>query len=472
MSDGTLEPLESTSALDSKEVDKSQVFAWSLWEWGSGAFNTIITTFVFSVYLTDQVAKTETEGSQALGWGMGLGGLLIALLAPVTGQRSDRGGRRKLWLGVNTAAVCVTIACGFFVKPDPKYLVPGIAVIAIANIFFQFAEVNNNAILLQVSNKKSLGKISGFGWGMGYVGGIVALLIALVGFATVPKGKNHSLFGVPTAESLNIRALCIFAAVWFFVSMLPLLYKVPEIAPRNIEQEKETIAESYKKLWATVKRIYKEDRNIIKFLISSALFRDGLAAVFQFAAILAVGTYGLNQQQVLVFAIVANLFAALGAMSAGWFDDHFGPKIVIVVSLASLMIAGIILFLVPSLIPAKKTEGFWIIALILCLFVGPAQSSSRTFLARMARRGQEGELFGLYATTGRAVSFLAPTLFALCISLALPHVGHADAQRWGIWGIIITVALGLGTLLSVSPPTTEEESPLAKAATQPRADMY
>lgn len=175
------------------------------------------------------------------------------------------------------------------------------------------------------------------------------------------------------------------------------------------------------------------------YLIASALFRDGLAGVFTFGAVLAVSVYGIGAGDVLLFGVAANVIAGLGAIVAGRFDDRIGPKKVIVFSLTSMIAAGTVLLFVSG--PTM----FWIFGLILCLFVGPAQSSARTFLARLAPPGREGQFFGLFATTGRAASFLAPSLFGL-------FVWMFDADRAGIAGLIIVLAAGLLALLKVRAP--------------------
>ena len=189
----------------------------------------------------------------------------------------------------------------------------------------------------------------------------------------------------------------------------------------------------------------RADRHTVYFLVSSAVFRDGLAAVFMFGGVIAAGTFGFPLTQVIIFAIVGNVVAAIGAMLGGWLDDKVGPKNVIVVSLIGLVVAGFGVFFSPD------ASGFWVFGLLLCLFVGPAQSSSRAFLARLAPAGQEGELFGLYATTGRAVSFLAPGAFR-DIHRAGEAVWSEDAQRYGILGIILVLLLGLALLLPVRAP--------------------
>ena len=405
-----------------------------------------MTTFVFTVYLTSAPFGGKDHASAVLGAGLAAAGIVVAVLAPVTGQRSDAGGRRKTWLGVNTAMVCLVTALCFFVFPAPEFLLLGVGLIALGNVFSDFAGVNYNAMLSQISTPATVGRVSGFGWGMGYVGGIAALALVLVGFINPDVGW----FGVTSEDGLNIRAVAVFAAVWLAVFALPVLFAVPEV-PRKERAASIGFLASYGLLFRRIKAIYRTAPHTIWFLLASAVFRDGLAAVFTFGGIIAGGTFGWLLPEVIMFAIFGNLVAAVGAIAGGFLDDRVGPKNVIVFSLVGLLVSGgAIAVFGPddqSMLGMQWSGDttFWIFGLLLCLFVGPAQSASRAFLARLAPAGQEAELFGLYATTGRAVSFLAPTLFSACIVIF-------GAQRYGIIGIMAVLLAGLLVLLPVRSP--------------------
>lgn len=441
----------------SQAVSKGQILAWASWDWGSAAFNAIMTTFVFTVYLTSDAFGGEDQASAVLGGALAVAGLAIALLAPVTGQRSDIGGRRKLWLGVNTAVVALLTALCFFVFPRPEFLLLGVTLIALGNVFFEFAGVNYNAMLAQISNPRNIGKVSGFGWGMGYLGGIVALLIVLQLFVQ----PSFDWFGASTQDGFNIRLVAVFSALWFFIFALPVLFAVPEL-PRPAGAARLGFLASYGLLIRRITAIYRTSPHTIYFLLASAIFRDGLAAVFTFGGIIAAGTFGFELKDVIFFAIFGNVAAAVGAMIGGFLDDRVGPKAVILGSLVGLLIAGTAILVLGNGdyvffgMPWAGATTFWVFGLFLSLFVGPAQSSSRAYLARLAPHGESGELFGLYATTGRAVSFLAPTLFTLCIALAAPLVAEGEAQRWGILGIMVVLLAGLLVLLPVKPPGKAE----------------
>ncbi|AJT43092.1 MFS transporter [Psychromicrobium lacuslunae] len=411
-----------------------QVLAWASWDWGSAAFNAVMTTFIFTAfYLTTDIFGGADYTSQVLGWCLGIAGVLIAILAPVAGQRSDHSGRRRLWLGINTLVVVLLTGSCFFVLPEPSYLLLGCVLLALGHVFSELASVNYNAMLLQISTPKSIGRISGIGWAFGYLGGIVALLILYYGLLSPEVG----FFGI-SDENFKYRVVALFSAAWIAVFSLPVLFAIPE-NKADPTTPKIGFFASYRELFRTIARLWQHRRHTLYFLISSAIFRDGLAAIFTFGAVIAVGTFGFAKGDVLIFAIAGNVVAAIGAFSAGYFDDRLGPKTVIVISLIGLLVSAVVLFF-----SSGKTI-FWIFGLLLCLFVGPAQSSARTFVGRLAPRGGEGELYGLYATTGRAASFIAPILFA-------SFIAWFGSQRFGIIGIAIVLLAGLLLLIPVNRP--------------------
>jgi UMF1 family MFS transporter len=408
--------------------------AWAAWDWGSAAFNHVVTTFVFTVYLTGSVADDEATGSSALALAITVSGVLVALVAPVYGQRSDAAGAeagRQRRLGVLTAVIIACTALMAFVAPEPSYLWWGLLLLGVGTFAYELAQVEYNAMIYRIAPPGRTGRVSGIGWAAGYVGGIVLLLLCFVLFLS--DAPVIAFEGEGTA----VRVVVVLAAVWFAVSTIPVLrMRFPFPPPPGDTEAAVGWAASYKLLFRRLGRLYRDDRHLLGFLVSSAIYRDGLTAIFTFGGVLASGTFGLTPGDVIIFAIVANVVSALGAVVGGWLDDRVGPKIVIVVCLAALVVtAGVMLF-------ASGPSAFWIGGTFLSLFVGPAQACSRSYLARVVPPGREGELFGLYATTGRAVSFLAPAMFALFITLF-------GAQRWGILGIGIVLLLGLAAFLPV-----------------------
>lgn len=439
--------------LHTAPVNKGQVLAWASWDWGSAAFNAVMTTFVFTVYLTSSAFGGADHASSVLGAALGIGGFLIAVLAPVSGQRSDAGGRRKLWLGVHTGVVALLTGLCFFAFPRTEFLWYGASLIAAGHVFSELAGVNYNAMLQQIASPRTIGRISGLGWSAGYFGGIVALLLVLALFVQ----PAFHWFGASTAESLNIRLVAVFSMLWIIAFSLPVLFAVPEVRRRPAARL--GVVASYGLLWRRVVAIYRTSPHTLYFLVASAVFRDGLAAVFTFGGVIAAGTFGFSLSQVIFFAIFGNVVAAIGAITGGFLDDRIGPKRVIMGALVGLLVAGSAILVLGngtySVFGFTWTGSltFWVFGLFLTLFVGPAQASARAYLARLAPDGESGELFGLYATTGRAVSFLSPLLFSACIAIATPLVAEGQAQRWGILGIMVVLLAGLLVLLPVRPPS-------------------
>ena len=450
--------------IEDQTIPKSRVRAWALWDWGSASFNAVVTTFVFSTYLASSLfvdpdivaaaagddsnpalVAAEAANATVISGALTIAGVLVALLAPILGQRSDGSGRRKLWLGINTGLVVLAMAAMFFVAPVPSYIYLGAALLAAGNLFFEFASVNYNAMLVQVSTPKTVGRVSGFGWGMGYVGGIVLLLLLLVLFIqSFGADGSAGVLGIPTDDGLNIRVAIVASAVWFGIFAIPVLLRVPEI-PAAERRVRVGFFRSYAVLWGTLTKLWHGNRQVLMFLLASAVFRDGLAGVFTFGAIIAAQVFGFSSTEVIYFAVAANLVAGIGTFIGGWVDDRLGAKNVIIGSLVGLLIAGTaVLFL------GDAKTGFWIAGLFLTLFVGPVQAASRSFLARITPPGREGEIFGLYATTGRAVSFLAPGLFTM-------FVGFTGDTRFGILGIVLVLLAGLLLMLPVKPKQSQIE---------------
>jgi len=422
-----------------------KVIAWSLWDWGSAAFNAVILTFVFSVYLVDGVGDDlpgRISASTWYGWAIGAGAFVIAVSAPALGQRSDARGRRKRTLGVLTAIVVALMAGLFFVRDDYHYLWLGLLLVSLASIAFELSQVPYFAMLRQVSDENNVGRVSGIGWAFGYLGGIVLLLVCYFGFINGDGG----MLGLSTDDGFNIRLVALLAAGWFLVFAVPLFFAVPELDARQTPDDPDLgFVDSYRVLFRELRTMWDQERDVLKFLIASAFYRDGLSGVFAFGGILAVSVYGIDNADVILFAVAANVVSAAGAWVAGYFDDSWGSRRVVVASLVSMIVvAAVLLF-------ARGPMLFWVFGLALCLFVGPAQAASRTYLTRATRVGKEGQNFGLYAMTGRAASFLAPTLFGLFVL-----IGGDD--RWGIVGIMLVLAVGLLLLLRV-PELTRAESP-------------
>ena len=432
-----------------------------MWDWGTQPFNTVITTFVFSVYITTNPFGDSNTTSQALSISTAIGGIFIALAAPVLGQTVDRYGKTVSVLRWLTWALAAISSALFFVKPEPAYLWLGLGLLALGSVISEIASVNYNALLDEVAGRRNVGRVSGFGWGMGYLGGIIVLLLLYFCFISPEVG----LFGVTSENGMDIRVAMVVCGLWTLVFTVPTfvtLHDKPGKRPVKIAGTDELkrrrpafiwswlapIYASYRELGRTISRLWKISRHTVYFLLASALFRDGLAGVFAFGAVIAAGTFGMDPGEVIIFGAAANVIAGVATIAFGLLDDKLGPKTVIMLSLGSLVACGFAIFFFHD---AGKNL-FWVVGLIMCAFVGPAQSASRSFLARLIPEGKSGEVFGLYATTGRVVSFLSPTLFGISIGIGATITGAENTQYWGILGIVIVIAVGMCVMAAVKQP--------------------
>lgn len=444
-----------TPPAGSDVIDRRKVLAWSSWDAGAAAFNAVIFTFVFSVYLTSEVGEDSPGGLSSgtwLGWALGVAGFLLAVTAPILGGRADAYGRRRRSLAVLTAGTIALMVAMFAVRDAQPYFWLGLVLLAAASVLSELANVPYYAMLRQVSTPRTQGRVSGIGWSAGYVGGVVLLLVVYAGFIA-GDGDTRGILGLPSADGLNVRVVTLFAAAWFAAFALPLFFAVPEVEatvvaadrPRGLRRRGRAVADAYRGLWHDLRGLWHGDRRTLWYLGASALFRDGLAGVFTFGAVLGVGVYGVSSSDVLIFGVAANIVAAVGAVAGGQAEERLGAKPVIVFALAAMMVVGV------ALLAASGPVAFWACGLVLCLFIGPAQASARSLMARLSPEGREGWMFGLYATTGRAVSFLAPALFGL-FSWAF------GADRAGIVGLLVVIGAGLAALLPLRMPGAEDRA--------------
>lgn len=420
---------------------RSRVVAWALWDCGSTGMNAIVATFVFAVYLTSSVGvgiSGSVTPASWLGRAGAIAGLTVALLAPAVGVWVESPHRRRVTLRVLTG-LAVALTCSmFFIRDRPEYLWAGLALLGATAACGDLASVPYNAMLRQLSTPQTAGRISGIGWAAGYVGSVLLLLVVYTGFIS-GSGPQRGLLHVPVQDGLYVREAMLVAAAWLAVFALPLLLAAQRL-PETVEAyQPTTMLGGYRKLWTEVSGEWRRDRNLVYFLFASALFRDGLAAIFAFGAVLGVNVYGISQANVLIFGVAASVVAAVGAVVGGFVDHRVGSKPVIVASLVAIVVLAVTLML------SSGPVAFWVCGLLLCLFIGPSQSSARALLLQMATHGREGVAFGLYTMTGRAVSFVAPWLFSVFVDVF-------GAVRAGLGGIALVLIAGLLVMLAVRVP--------------------
>lgn len=417
---------------------KTAILSWCLYDWANSAYPSVIMTFVFATYFTKAVAPTPEKGTALWGDAMAVSGLAVAIIAPVIGAIADKGGRRKPWLGFFTVLMAASSAALWYVTPDESAVMLALVLVAIGNMAFEFGMVFYNAMLPEVAPRDRLGTISGIGWGFGYLGGIICLGAALYGFIQT----DTPLFGFSTDEAQNVRAVTLLIGAWTAVFALPLFLFVPDGTGKRLPMTK-ACREGIATLIETFRHLGRY-RLVARYLLAHMIYTDGLNTLFAFGGIFAAGTFGMPLDEVILFGIALNITAGAGAIVFGFIDDRIGPKRVILISLAALVMLGTAALLV------EDKAVFWAIGLAIGIFIGPAQASSRSMMAHLCPRHLETEFFGLYALSGRVTSFMGPLLLAIMTDAL-------NSQRAGMAVVVFFLFAGAALLIPIHAHVVEHD---------------
>ncbi len=409
---------------------------WALYDWANSPFTTLILTFVFSAYFAQGIVGDEIRGTQLWGLAVSISALIIAVMAPVLGAIADAGGPRKPWLFAFTGVCVVASAMLWGAGPEQQFIAWALVWFVIANIGFEFGIVFNNAMLPDLVHPSRVGRWSGWAWGLGYAGGLTAIVVALVAFVQT----DQPLFGLDKSAAEHVRIVGPLAAVWLAVFAIPMFLWTPDRPSIGVALGRQ-VRDGLRSLGQTLGNV-RAHGNIARFLVARMLYADGLATVFAFGGIFAAGTFGMELEQVLLFGIVLNITAGLGAAAFGWIDDWIGAKPTILISVAGLLLTA------AGAVSAPTATWFWIWGSALGIFVGPAQAASRSMMARLSPAPLRTEFFGLFALTGKATAFAGPALVAWLTVVT-------DSQRWGLSVILAFFLVGGILILTVREPAAD-----------------
>ena len=392
------------------------LIAWSLYDWASSPVPTLHATFIFSVFFT--TAVMPEGGTAAWAWMTSATAFALAIAAPVFGRIADTTGASKKLLGLATAIGAIATASLWFIEPDVSFATAALMLSALSIFAMEVSFVFYNAMLPAVARPEGYGRASGLAWGLGYAGAILALVLVLVLFVL----PDIPAFGIGTKGAANIRITMCFAALWLCIFAAPLFLVVHTPPP---VASKKSFAQQFKASIAVAMKI----PDMPRFLLARMLFADGLVTLFAFGGIYAAKVFGFSQTMVLVFAIVLNITAGIGAAVGGFADDRFGSTRVMRTSLIILALLGGIAILAPS------QAVFWVAGAALGLFIGPVQSSARVYVAHKAPEEHRASMFGLMMLSGKATSFIGPLLYGVLITAT-------GNERAGMIVVIVMIAAG------------------------------
>ncbi|MEO5798307.1 MAG: MFS transporter [Gemmatimonadales bacterium] len=403
------------------------IWSWALYDWANSAFTTLVVTFIYATYFTKAMAPDEVTGTAWWSRAVAISALLTALMSPLLGAAADRSGSRKRFLAVSTIISIIATTLLAFVAPGTAHAaLIALILFVTAEMAFEAGNVFYNAFLPSIASPERIGRVSGYGWGLGYVGGLVCLGIALVGFVQ----PEVPWFGISKVAGWNIRATNLLVAVWFALFSLPIFFSMPE---RRIPGGSISFRAALGELAQTTRDI-RQYREIVRFLVARLIFNDGLVTVFAFGGIYAAGTFGMSFSEVILFGVALNVASGLGAFLFGFVDDRIGGKRTILWSLVALTMATALAVWAP-------TRGwFWVAGILIGIFVGPNQSASRSLMGRFIPAKHQAEFFGFFAFSGKATAFMGPLLLGVVTSAF-------GSQRAGVATVLIFFLIG-GVLLT------------------------
>ena len=394
---------------------RNRVMAWALYDVANSSFTTLVVTFVYSTYFVRYMSGTGRDLTSLWTTAVALTALTVAVLSPLLGAIADRGGYRKRFL-LSFSAVCIaaTTALAFI---EPGHATAAILLFLVANVAFEMGSAFYDSFLPDLVPQEMIGRVSGLGWGLGYTGGIAALLLALYGFVQT-ESSLYPIFagslGLTDEAGANVRATALLVAVWFALFTIPFILLVPEPRISGAPTRGSAVAGGFRQLGVSFRQIRKY-RQIVRLIVARLIYNDGLVVIFSLGAVFAQQVYGFTTDETIVFGIVLNVAAGIGAMGFGFLDDRIGGRRTILATLAGLIGAGTL-----AIVGETRTT-FWIAALLVGLLVGPNQSASRSWLGRFVPDDKEAEFYGFFAFSGKATAFLGPMLYGTLVKLAGTH---------------------------------------------------
>ena len=420
-------PVSSAGTAD--EGNTRRIVAWTLYDWANSSFTTIVVSFIYSGFFTQVMVGDDVLGQALWGRAVSVSALIIALLSPVVGAMADRGGKRRRYLFISTMVCVLATAVLTFVAPGtPHGILIALTIFVIANVGFEVSGVFYNSFLPVVAPPDKIGTISGIGWGVGYMAGIVSMIIALLAF--VGFAGADPWLSLSTEGAFHVRAVNLLVAGWFLLFSIPMFIWVKDEGPVRDGGGVRAALIELKKTFQEIRR-YGE---IAKFLLARLLYNDGIGTVFVMIGPFAMAAFDWDFDRVILFGITANITAGLGAFFFGFVDDRVGGKRTIMISVVFLAIG----ILVGAM--AHNEAFFWVAALTAAVFAGPNQAASRSLMARFTPDNRQAEFFGFYAFSGKATTFAGPLLVGIVGTLF-------NSVRAGI-GVVAIFFVAGGILLA------------------------
>ena len=401
---------------------------YALYDLGNSAYSIIILTFIISAYFANHIVGDPQLGAAYWQWTAGLCGILIALTGPILGVFADKKPKGKINFLQNFTLLCILTTCLFwFAKPNTNFILYTLIIFFISNYFYEAGLIFYNSLLKKCSNENNIGKTSGFGFALGYIGSVPIILLTLYLFVLPERVP----FGLDKNNFEHIRFIPIVVALWFFFFSLPMIYYFKKKISYDDNYDSVPV---FKKI---IEIIWQNKfTSTGKFLLARMIYSDALIVLIAGGGVYASGVFGFTPGELLKLAIVGNIVAFIGVLIGGYLNDKLSSKIIILTCIAVLTAT----VFYGSMVAQTKTEFFYNV-MVISFFIGSIQSASRVMMTNLLNKNDLGKGFGLFSFSGRVTAFAGP--------LTVGTLTYLYSQRIGFLSVSIFFILGFVLMMSV-----------------------
>ncbi len=417
---------------------RREIVAWAMFDFANSSYTTIVVTFFFSIVFTKLIAAGPAAD---LWWGRAItvSNVIVLLLSPLMGAIADESGRKKAFL-FTTYLVCVgSTAALWLVEPGQVPL--AVLLFVMSNVAFSFGENFAGAFLPEISTPATIGRISGFGWGLGYFGGLLSLVCVF------PLAKA----GIEMSNYERLRLIWPVTALFFLIAGLPTFLILRERAPKKSEPFSYYLRNGVGRLRTTLREV-RTFKQLVRFLFAFYIYSIGLMSTIAFFGVYAGTTLQFTVLELFALGALLQIPSAAGAILFGLVQDKLGAQRTLQIALA------LWLFVSATVALATEKRTFWAIAMLAGLGIGSVQASSRALVGAFSPRSKSGEFFGLWGLAGKAAYACGPLIFGT-ISAA------TGSQRVAVWVNGLFFLIGLVALFAVDERSGRETA----ASWQPAA---
>ncbi|PAQ05949.1 MFS transporter [Mesorhizobium temperatum] len=445
------------------------IWGWMLFDWAAQPLFTVITTFIFGPYFVSRMASDPVMGQAAWGYGIAAAGLVIAVLSPILGSIADQTGPRKPWIGFFAVIQIASLCMLWFAAPGSNVFLV-VLFFSLASVAAEFSTVFNDSMMPRLMPKSEIGRISNIAMGLGYLGGMIALIFVVLFMAGSPEtGKTilglDPVLGLDPKLGEDARATGPLSAAWYLLFILPMFFFTPD-AVKGIPLGP-AVREGLSELKSTLAEV-RQRSGIFRFLVARMIYQDGVIALLTLGGAFAAAMFHWSITEIGLFGIILNVVAIIGCLVAARLDTVLGSKGVVMIALVMLSVAtiGIVStgpgFTLFGALPLSTVDSggmfgtaaekaYILYGLLIGLAFGPVQASSRSYMARSVTPAESGRYFGIYALAGRATSFLAPFMVATITAAS-------GSARLGMAAIILFLAIGMAILIRTPYPADNRQA--------------